>query len=190
MTAFLGNPGQQYRLTRHNLGWLLLENLSFHGDLLWKSKFKGEYAQLGSGSGRMIFLKPETFMNQSGDSLQSALVFFKMKPENLLVAHDDIELPFGRYQLRRGGGLGGHNGLRSIAGKLGTGDFYRLRLGVGRPARGDVASYVLGRFSPQEEAELTLLYPRGEAVLSSLTALPPEKLPPSLAAGDIRKEVS
>lgn len=149
MTAFLGNTGRQYEKTRHNLPWMILEKISFFYSLRWISKFKAEYAQ---HSGGLILLKPKTLMNRSGESVGSASTFFKLDPGSLIVVHDELELPFGTVQLRKGGGTGGHNGLRSVIKATGSSDFYRFRLGISRPAGGrDVSSWVLSRFSPDEE---------------------------------------
>ena len=176
ITAFLGNPGRQYRNTRHNLGWLCLENIVSFKNLSWKSKFKGEWAVLPGRDRRIIILKPGTFMNKSGESIGAAASFFKVKPDGIMVIHDDIEIPFGTWQVKKGGGMAGHNGLRSIYTALGKKDFLRLRLGVGRPERGSVSSHVLGRFSPEEEAELDLVYEETEKILSALINREPEDL--------------
>ncbi len=183
--SFLGNPGTQYAKTRHNLGWICLENIPGYSQLSWKNKFKGEYSIDQKEGARKIFLKPETFMNKSGESLSAAMVFFKLRPENILVIHDDIEIPFGTWQFKKGGGLGGHNGLRSIHTSMGKKEFYRLRLGVGRPERGEVASHVLGRFSPQEEAELELLYPAVNRIITTLIKKEPDSLNPDIQKGNI-----
>lgn len=155
MAVFLGNPGTEYRNTRHNAGWMLLDALPGSQTIVWQRKFKGscgDYPVTSSAGGRKILLlKPETYMNLSGSSVQPAAAFYKIAPREIIVVHDEIELPYGTLSVRQGGGLGGHNGLRSIAGALGTNEFARLRIGVGRPSRGDVAAYVLGRFSPEEE---------------------------------------
>ncbi len=153
ISVFLGNTGQKYARTRHNLGWMLLEHLSFYNNLRWISKFKGEYAKYSNPE--QLLLKPQTFMNNSGESAAAALSFFKLAPENLIVIHDDLELSFGTVQIKKGGGAGGHNGLRSIIKLTGTPDFLRFRMGISRPPEGrDVSSWVLGRFSEDEEAFL------------------------------------
>ena len=153
ISTFLGNTGKKYELTRHNLAWKTLESLSFYQKLVWNTKFKGEYAK-DSNTGNLL-LKPMNFMNNSGESVTAALSFFKLKIDQLIVVHDDLELPFGTVQLKKGGGAGGHNGLRSIIKLTGSSDFYRLRLGISRPPTGrDVSSWVLSRFSPDEEARL------------------------------------
>lgn len=151
LIALLGNPGREYAATRHNAAWLLAERLSFGSSLAWQEKFKGFYASFRD-AGRLVYLlKPDTYMNLSGEAVQKLLAFFKIGTDELLVVHDEIELPFGTVSMRLGGGLGGHNGLKSVASSLGTRDFYRFRIGVSRPKHGDVASYVLSRFSGEEE---------------------------------------
>jgi len=150
----LGNPGRQYERTRHNVGWLVVDELARRLDGRWREKFSGRLAEVRLDGLRLALLKPETFMNDSGRSVAAADHFFKVEPESLLVVHDDVDLEAGRLQARAGGGLAGHNGLRSLAQALGTLDFVRLRIGVGRPGRGDprsVADYVLSPFSPEED---------------------------------------
>ena len=150
----LGNPGRQYERTRHNVGWLVVDELARRLDGSWKSKFSGRLAEIRVDGHRVGLLKPETFMNDSGRSVGAAARFFKVDPEGLLVVHDDVDLAPGRLQARAGGGLAGHNGLRSLAQTLGSRDFLRLRIGVGRPGRGDrrsVADYVLAPFEPDED---------------------------------------
>ena len=152
----LGNPGREYQRTRHNVGWLVLDELARRHNGSWRSKFSGSLAEVRLGDLRLALLKPETYMNESGRSVGAAVRFFKVEPEQLLVVHDDVDLEPGRLQVRAGGGLAGHNGLRSLAQHLGSQDFLRLRIGVGRPGRGDprsVADWVLSPFSPEEDAE-------------------------------------
>jgi len=158
----LGNPGREYARSRHNIGWMFLD--TWQPTLDFRSKFKGEYAVLHEPE-KLIVLKPLTFMNRSGESLRSCSDFFSVSPGEILVIHDDLELPFGEVQIKRGGGLGGHNGLKSIKQHLGTSDFYRLRFGIGRPRRGSVSDFVLSRFSKEEEAELPDLLLKGVQVL-------------------------
>jgi PTH1 family peptidyl-tRNA hydrolase len=122
----------------------------------WRSKFSGQLAEMRVDGLRLALLKPETFMNESGRSIGAAVRFFKVEPESLLVVHDDVDLDEGRLQARLGGGLAGHNGLRSIAQALSTQDFLRLRIGVGRPGRGDrrsVADFVLAPFDPAVDVD-------------------------------------
>jgi PTH1 family peptidyl-tRNA hydrolase len=156
LVAGLGNPGREYERTRHNAGWLVLEELARRHGGSWRSKFSGSLSEVRLGDARVALLKPETYMNESGRSLGAAARFFKVEPEQVLVAHDDVDLETGRLQARAGGGLAGHNGLRSLAQHLGSQDFLRLRIGVGRPGRGDrrsVADWVLSPFAPEDDAE-------------------------------------
>jgi len=158
LAAGLGNPGGGYERTRHNVGWLVVDELARRHDGSFRSKFSGKLAEvrLGEGRQRLALLKPETYMNESGRSVGPAARFFKVAPDALLVVHDDVDLEPGRLQVRLGGGLAGHNGLRSIARALGTQDFLRLRIGVGRPGRGDrrpVADYVLSEFDREVDVE-------------------------------------
>ena len=152
----LGNPGREHERDRHNVGWLVVDELGRRLDGSWRGKFSGRLAEVRLEGLRLALLKPETFMNQVGSSVSAAQRFFKVEPESLLIVHDDVDLEPGRLQARAGGGLAGHNGLRSLAKALGTQDFLRLRIGVGRPGRGDprsVADYVLSPFDAEEDVE-------------------------------------
>jgi PTH1 family peptidyl-tRNA hydrolase len=152
----LGNPGREYARNRHNVGWLVVDEVARRHDASWREKFSGRLAELRIDDHRVALLKPETYMNDSGSSVGAALRFFKLEPDAVLVVHDEVDLDQGRLQARLGGGLAGHNGLRSIAAHLKTPDFLRLRVGVGRPGRGDprpVADYVLSDFEPADDAD-------------------------------------
>jgi PTH1 family peptidyl-tRNA hydrolase len=150
----LGNPGREYAGNRHNVGFMVVEELARRHGGSWRGKFNGRLAEVRIDGHRVALLAPETYMNESGRSVNAAAGFFKLEPDAILIVHDESDLEAGRLQTRRGGGLGGHNGLRSVAQHLGTPDFLRLRVGVGRPARGDrrpLADYVLSNFEPQED---------------------------------------
>jgi peptidyl-tRNA hydrolase, PTH1 family len=152
LVAGLGNPGREYAATRHNVGFMVTDELSRRHSGAWRGKFSGELSEVRVDGARLALLKPQTYMNESGRSVGPAVRFFKVEPESLLVVHDEVDLEPGRLQVRLGGGLAGHNGLRSIAQQLGTGDFARVRIGVGRPERGDprpVADFVLSPFPPE-----------------------------------------
>ena len=152
----LGNPGREYAGHRHNVGWMVVDELARRHGGSWKGKFSGRVAEVRVDGHRVGLLKPETFMNESGRSVGAAARFYKLEPDAILVVHDEIDLEPGRLQARRGGGLAGHNGLRSIASHLRSQDFLRLRVGVGRPGRGDrraPADYVLSDFAPEDDAE-------------------------------------
>src|SRR5215217_542525 len=156
LVAGLGNPGREYAQTRHNIGWLVVDELAHRHGGSFRSKFSGQLAEVRFGEQKLALLKPETYMNESGRSLAAAARFFKVDPGAALVVHDDVDLEPERLQARLGGGLAGHNGLRSIAQALGTNDFLRLRIGVGRPGRGDrrpVADYVLSKFDPETNVD-------------------------------------
>src|SRR2546427_5164854 len=145
----LGNPGREYATHKHNVGHMVVDELARRHGASWRSKFSGRLAELRIDGHRVALLKPETFMNESGRSVAAAQSFFKLEPDAILVVHDEVDLDLGRLQARFGGGLAGHNGLRSVAAHLKTPHFLRLRVGVGRPERGDrrpVADYVLSDF--------------------------------------------
>ena len=152
----LGNPGREHAGNRHNVGWMIVDELARRHGGSWKGKFSGRLAEIRVDGHKVALLKPETYMNASGGPVSAAARFFKVDPEAVLVVHDEGDFDLGRLQARRGGGLAGHNGLRSIAQHLGTQEFLRLRVGVGRPERGDprpLAAYVLSDFEPADDAE-------------------------------------
>lgn len=156
LVAGLGNPGPEHARDRHNVGWMVVDELARRHGASLKGKFRGRFGDVRIEGARVALLKPETYMNESGASIQAAASFHKVAPERLLVVHDDVDLETGRLQARLGGGLAGHNGLRSISTRLGTPDFLRLRIGVGRPGRGDrrpVADYVLSPFAPEDHVD-------------------------------------
>lgn len=180
LVAFLGNYGAEYEKNRHNAAWIFASQLPFYEKLVWQKKFKGEYAVAetsllaewfsetkihakkdGSApivpdgaSDKIYFLKPYTYMNLSGESLGEISQFFKILPEQILVVHDELELPLGTVSLKWSGGLGGHNGLRSIKSVFGTADFWRLRIGLTKPADKNIADYVLSNFTEDEQIVL------------------------------------
>lgn len=179
LVAFLGNYGKEYEKTRHNVAWYFEDSLPFANKLSWQSKFKGEIASLtpaelaqwacdtkicskkdGSpvlvpeeAPAHLYFLKPMTYMNLSGDSIIEVANFYKIKPEEILVIHDELELEPGFVSFKWSGGLGGHNGLRSTKAVLNTADFFRLRFGIGRPSNENigVADWVLSKFTPEQQ---------------------------------------
>jgi len=156
LVAGLGNPGRKYARTRHNVGHMVCDELARRHGGSFRSKFSGEAAELRLDGARVALLKPQTYMNESGRSVGAAVRFFKLPSDRLLVAHDEVDLEPGRLQARLGGGLAGHNGLRSIAQHLRTPEFLRLRVGVGRPERGDprpVADFVLSPFSEEVDVD-------------------------------------
>ena len=145
----LGNPGPEYAATRHNLGFMVTDRLAEEWSLGWKSKFSGRVAEGRDGDVRLALLQPQTYMNVSGKSVAAAMRFYKLETDALVVVHDEIDLDLGDVRAKSGGGLAGHNGLRSLRDTLGTADFVRVRIGVGRPERGErqpVADWVLRPF--------------------------------------------
>jgi len=160
LVAGLGNPGPSYERDRHNVGWMVVDELARRAEVSFKAKFSGRLGETRLDGKRLALLKPETFMNESGRSISAAARFYKVPIDRVLVVHDEVDLDVGRLQARAGGGLAGHNGLRSIAQMLGGAEFLRLRVGVGRPGRGDprdVADYVLSPFEPHEDRDAIVM---------------------------------
>jgi PTH1 family peptidyl-tRNA hydrolase len=147
----LGNPGTKYARNRHNVGFMALERIAEDHDFgPWKSKFQGSVSEGRFGADRAILLRPETFMNRSGDSVSAAMQFYKLDPADLVVMHDELDLAPGKVKAKTGGGHAGHNGLRSIHGHIGA-DYGRVRIGVGHPGHKDrVSGYVLSDFAKSE----------------------------------------
>lgn len=195
LAAFLGNYGKEYERTRHNAAWQFADSIPFLPQLSWQSKFFGTFAvkeserlsDLFCASGivrtkdgrplapsknaakKIYFLKPETYMNNSGQSVAALANFYKIRPEEILVIHDELELPVGAMSLKWAGGLGGHNGLRSIRAHCGTADFWRLRFGIGKPADcADIASYVLAPFSSDERLRLETSFAQAAVLFAKL----------------------
>jgi len=149
----LGNPGARYAESRHNVGFRVAELLAADAGLSWRGapRLDAEAAVGALGGGiSAVLLKPQTYMNLSGQSVVAAARFYRVEPGQLLVLHDDIDLPLGRLRVKRGGGDGGHRGIRSMIERLGEGDFIRVRIGVGRPRVGEVTDHVLGGFQPAD----------------------------------------
>jgi PTH1 family peptidyl-tRNA hydrolase len=163
----LGNPGAQYRRSRHNIGVMAIERLAErNGIALNRQQF---FARAGGGiivGRRVLLLMPQTYMNLSGQSVQAAYQFHKLSPETMVVVHDDVDLELGRMQVRQGGGHGGHKGVGSIVQLLGEADFLRVRLGIGRPPhQDDTSDHVLGTFRPEEEATVGRLIERAASAV-------------------------
>ena len=163
---FLGNPGREYERTRHNFGWLVADSVfSNNSQNFWSDKFEGKLAFTDSPSGKFLWFKPQKFMNLSGSAVRKLLDFYKLTIDEIIVVHDDLELPFGQIAFKQNGGSGGHNGLRSLDQHLGSNSYIRFRLGIGRPKHGDVASFVLARFSSDEEISLPLVLEKAKEEL-------------------------
>ena len=151
----LGNPGAKYAGNRHNIGFMALDQIAAdHGFAPWKSRFNGQITEGRFGSDRAILLKPETFMNLSGQSVGEAMRYYKLEPQDVIVFHDELDLAPGKLRVKQGGGHAGHNGLRSIHQHIGA-EYGRVRLGIGHPGHKDkVASYVLNDFAKAEQGWL------------------------------------
>jgi PTH1 family peptidyl-tRNA hydrolase len=187
LVAFLGNPGVEYALNRHNAGRLLAEKSTHLSCVPWQKKFKGFYMGVdaealggyaGGASKKVHFLKPETFMNRSGDAVFSAAFFLKLPVESVLIVHDELDLALGEVSLKFSGGLNGHNGLRSIRAAFNSVDFWRLRIGIGRPVDGDVCKWALSDFTADEKPALDAALAAAERALMQALAEGAEKLLP------------
>ncbi|SHN70575.1 aminoacyl-tRNA hydrolase [Desulfitobacterium chlororespirans] len=158
----LGNPGGQYAETRHNAGFLLLDCLAEELKLDFRPKFQGLMAETMMEGEKVYLLKPQTFMNLSGRSIRELAQFYKIAPEDIMVVYDDMDLPVGRLRLRSSGSAGGHNGIKSTIAELGTEEFWRLKVGIGRPTAGwDSARYVLASFAKEEIPVLEEILDKG-----------------------------
>jgi PTH1 family peptidyl-tRNA hydrolase len=188
LIAFLGNPGPEYAKNRHNAGRLLAECLPFAPN--WQKKHRGLYAGLdpavlpatdppaGQRTDPIRLLMPETYMNLSGESVRAAAAFYKTPPERILVVHDELELPLGTASFKFSGGLGGHNGLRSMKACFGTADFWRLRIGIGRPNHRDISGWVLSDFGAAERDILDQVLSAAATALIHALVQGPETLLP------------
>lgn len=203
LVVFLGNYGSEYSKTRHNVAWQFLDSLPFSSRFSWQQKFKGEFlsfsreelsslfceskilcAKDGSpvkvsdnAPPKVYFLKPLTYMNNSGLSAVEIASFFKIKPEEILVVHDELEMALGFVSLKFSGGLGGHNGLRSMKSVFNTPDFWRLRFGLSKPSGVDIADYVLSPFSQDERIVLDSVFTQTHNLFAEiLLSSSPEKL--------------
>ena len=167
LLAGLGNPGRGYAHNRHNIGFLAADEIHRHYGLgPWRARFQGLVSEGQIGSERVVVLKPETFMNESGRSVAAAARFYKLAPPAIIVIHDEVDLPAGRIRVKQGGGAGGHNGLRSIDAHLGA-DYWRVRIGVGHPGQAElVRAYVLQDFAKEERPLMS------KVVVAAVEALP------------------
>ena len=152
----LGNPGNKYKNTRHNAGFMVLDHFTQKHSLTWKKEGSSEITHTNIGGEKIVLLKPQTFMNLSGNAVNKLMNKFDLNIKDIIVIYDDIDLPFSEIRVRLGGGTGGHNGITSIVEKLGSDDFIRIRVGIGRPLSStkDVADYVLEEFTSAEKEKL------------------------------------
>ncbi len=174
----LGNPGQEYRWTRHNMGFLVLDHLAKEeGIQLARRRFQSVFGQGRIGRRDVILAKPVTYMNLSGEAVARLLRFFRIQPEDLIIVHDDLDLPFGKIRIRLQGGHGGHQGVKSIIESLGHNEFIRVKMGIGRPGdpRQDPADYVLAPFSSEEREEVKDAAARGAEAVELLLSVGPQE---------------
>lgn len=157
----LGNPGKEYDNTRHNIGFMVIDELfkQKQTNPLWQNKFNATYTSLNINAEKVYFLKPLTYMNLSGTAIQEFMHYFKIETKDILIIHDDLDLPLGKYRLKVNSSAGGHNGIKSIIECLGTNSFARLKVGIGKNSHYDTKDYVLSSFSKAEQEELSKLYP-------------------------------
>lgn len=169
--AGLGNPGREYAQTKHNVGFLMVDALAAHlGVTEWREKFDALIAQTRIGSEKVLLVKPQTYMNESGRAIAPLMKFYKLSAEDLLVAHDDMDIPAGVIRIRKKGSSGGHNGIKSILALLGDEHFARIRIGIGRPLPGwSVVNHVLAPFAqedaPKISAAIQYLIPAVECIV-------------------------
>ena len=164
----LGNPGPKYAMNRHNLGFMVVDELARRAGAGFRDKFNGALTRVNSGLSSMTLLKPFTFMNLSGQSVSRAVQFFSVDIRDIIVVHDELDLSFGTLRVKDGGGTAGHKGLNSLKRELGDTDFVRVRMGIGRPERGSVSDYVLSDFNAEERAELVDVVERGADAVEML----------------------
>jgi peptidyl-tRNA hydrolase, PTH1 family len=168
----LGNPGKKYESNRHNVGFMAVDEFArAQSPADFRDKFSGLFSRGSASFGDVALLKPLTFMNLSGDSVQPCAAFLKIAPSEIIVIHDELDVPFGEVRIKFGGGHAGHNGLRSLIDRLGTPDFIRVRVGISRPPaefRGDVADYVLANFDSSEKAELPKVIEKAVAAVVAI----------------------
>ncbi len=159
MIAGLGNPEKKYFQTRHNIGFMVVDEFAHRNSLKFsKPKFDAEYTSLNFKQDKLFFVKPQSYMNRSGFPIQKIASYFKIKISNIIVVHDDIDLPFGRIRISQDRGHGGHNGIKSVIQALGTKDFIRVRIGIANPERqNSTTGHVLGDFSKEENKSLVKL---------------------------------
>ncbi len=173
----LGNPGKEYENTRHNTGFLVIDSFARKNNVeITKKKFNGLYSEVTINKEKVILLKPQTYMNLSGESVARFVNFYKIDIKDILVINDDLDLEVGRIRLRKNGQSGGHNGLKNIALNLGTNDFKRLRVGISKNKQIDTKDYVLGKFSSEEKEILDKVIEETDNILTDYIKLDFDKL--------------
>lgn len=184
----LGNPGPEYSKTRHNIGFQVIDNFSERLKIShWSHKFKGDFAKCTFENHEVIILKPQTFMNLSGECVQPFMQYFKIPLPHLIVAHDELDIDFGKIRIQKNRGHGGHNGIRSLQGLLNTKDFLRIKMGVGKPSpvhleseskeplNSNIANYVLSPFTKMESQKLSEFIQSGTSSIETIILQGPER---------------
>lgn len=170
----LGNPGKEYANTRHNIGFMVLDN--YLGNVNYQKKFNAEYYEENINGEKVIFIKPQTYMNLSGNAVKEFVSFYKVEFEDILVIQDDLDLPLGKYRVKINSSSGGHNGIKSIINVLHSDAFARLKIGVSNNKEIDTKDYVLGRFSKEDLSVLEEMYPRFNKIINDFIAYSVEKV--------------
>ncbi len=181
----LGNPGPAYARNRHNVGFMLVDRLAGAAGVELREKLKGRFAKARIAGQDVVLLEPLTFMNRSGESVQAAMRFFEVALADVIVVHDELDLPFGTVRLKSGGGIAGHNGLRSIVQPCGGPEFVRLRIGIGRPPQGSPDGWVLGDFDADQSASLDVVL---NDAARAVTAVVAEGVSAAMNALNVRKK--
>lgn len=166
----LGNPGKEYEDTRHNAGFMLIDRVSSFFGIKFKRAGKALYGEGSIAGKEVILLKPQTFMNLSGEAVSEFKTKYLIEPESIIAAFDDVDLPLGKIRIRKGGGSGGQKGIKSMIEHLGSSDFRRIRLGIGRPDHGDIVAHVLSPFAPEEGEAVEEMMKRGAEALQTILA--------------------
>lgn len=173
MIVGLGNPGKKYERTRHNVGFMVVDELSYRFQTPWKSsKFNGMVSELRINGEKVLLVKPLTFMNVSGECVRPLMDYYQIDIEDLIVVYDDLDLPVGKIRLRQKGSAGGHNGMRSLIQHLKTQEFNRIRVGIDRPPKGEIIHYVLGDFPKAEQAEIIEAIKKSADAIQDAVKLP------------------
>lgn len=161
----LGNPGKEYENTRHNIGFMVIDN--YIKEATWQKKYNALYTTDIINNEKVIFVKPETFMNLSGNSIIEFVNFYKIEEKDILIIHDDLDMPFGKIRVKTNSSAGGHNGIKSIIERLGNKNFARLKIGISHNITGDTKDFVLGKFNKAQLEELNKLYPITKKIIDA-----------------------
>lgn len=163
----LGNPGKDYENTRHNIGFMVIDNYIKSNNVTWQKKFNASFTTININGEKVLFVKPETFMNLSGNAIVEFVHYYKIESKDILVIHDDLDLPLGKYRIKTNSSSGGHNGIKSIIERLETNAFARLKIGISKNYNVDTKDYVLGRFTKEEQDVLRGLFPTFNKIINA-----------------------